>query len=94
MVTASLTELTGSKAEWNWDHLHMQAFDQLKRSSETHAPIQLLNYKDAKIGNTNIYLVTDASSVGTAAAICHGKNYENAKATLQHYTAGNLRKLR
>jgi hypothetical protein len=81
-VTAPLTELTGSNAEWNWDHLHTQAFNQLKRLSETHAPIRPLNYKDAKSGNTNVYLVTDASSVGTGAAICHGKNYEDAKSNI------------
>jgi hypothetical protein len=33
-VTAPLTELTGSNAEWNQDHLHTQAFNQLKRLSE------------------------------------------------------------
>jgi hypothetical protein len=81
-VTAPLTELTGSNAEWNWDHLHTQAFNQLQRLSETHAPIRPLNYKDAKSGNTNVYLVTDASSVGTGAAICHGKNYEDAKSNI------------
>jgi hypothetical protein len=81
-VTAPLTELTGSSAEWNWDHLHRQAFNQLKFLSETHAPIRPLNYKDAKSGNTNVYLVTDASSVGTGAAICHGNNYENAKSNI------------
>jgi hypothetical protein len=81
-VTAPLTELTGSNAEWNWDHLHTQAFNQLKRLSETHAPMRPLNYKDAKSGNTNVYLVTDASSVGTGAAICHGKNYEDAKSNI------------
>jgi hypothetical protein len=81
-VTASLTELTGSNAEWNWDHLHTQAFNQLKRLSETHAPIRPLNYKDAKSGNSNLYFITNASSVGTGAAICHGKNYEDAKSNI------------
>jgi hypothetical protein len=28
-VTAPLTELTGSNAEWRWDHLHMQALNSL-----------------------------------------------------------------
>jgi hypothetical protein len=78
-VTAPLTELTGSNAEWNWNHLHMQAFNQLKHLNKTHSPIRPLNYKDAKSGNTNVYLFTDASSVGTGAAICHGKNHGNAK---------------
>jgi hypothetical protein len=81
-VTVTLTELTGSNAEWNWDHLHMQECNQLKRLSETHAPIRPLNYKDVQSGNTNVYLVTDASSVGTGAAICHGKNYEDAKSNI------------
>ena len=78
-ISAPLTELTGSGTQWNWDPMHDQAFAQLKYLATTNAPLKPLNYNNTKKKTTNVYLITDASRVGTGAAICHRTNYEDAK---------------
>jgi hypothetical protein len=78
-ITAPLTELTGAKRQWSWDDMHTHAFNQLKQLCGEKAALRPLNYKDIQNGNSNVFLVTDASRLGTGALICHGKNYNQAK---------------
>ena len=59
--------------------MHGQAFAQLKYLATTNALLKPLNYNNTKKKTTNVYLITDASRVGTGAAICHGTNYEDVK---------------
>jgi hypothetical protein len=41
-----------------------------------------LDYEQIKKGRVNVFLVTDASKVGTGAFICHGHKYEDAKTNI------------
>jgi len=49
--------------------MHALAFNQLKRLCDELAFLTPLNYQDIKRGNTNIFLVTDTSKVGTGGII-------------------------
>jgi len=64
-VAAPLTELTGSNVTSHWDDMHTLAFNQHKQLCDDAASLTPLNKQDDKRGNTNVFIVTDASKVGT-----------------------------
>jgi hypothetical protein len=78
-LLSQLTELTGSTNEWEWLPMHEHAFKNLKRMCDESKALKALNYEQIKKGRVNVFLVTDASKVGTGAFICHGHKYEDAK---------------
>jgi transposase InsO family protein len=78
-LLSQITELTGSTNEWEWLPMHEQAFKNLKRICDESKALKPLDYEQIKKGRVNVFLVTDASKVGTGAFICHGHKYEDAK---------------
>jgi hypothetical protein len=78
-LLSQLTELTGSTNEWEWLPMHEHAFKNLKRICDESKALKPLDYEQIKKGRVNVFLVTDASKVGTGAFICHGHKYEDAK---------------
>jgi hypothetical protein len=59
--------------------MHEHAFKNLKRMCDESKALKPLDYEQIKTGRVNVFLVTDASKVGTGAFICHGHKYEDAK---------------
>jgi hypothetical protein len=59
--------------------MHEHAFKNHKRMCDESKALKPLDYEQIKKGRVNVFLVTDASKVGTGAFICHGHKYEDAK---------------
>jgi hypothetical protein len=90
-VLGPLTELTG-KVEWRWDALHDRAFAQIKDLCRQNVPLTPINYDKIKAGAEQVFLITDASRVGSGAFVCHGVNRDDAKSNIAaiyscHFTA-------
>ena len=79
-LQAPLTELTGN-ASWEWKDLQQTAFKQVKQACKQYLPISPIDYSRVmdKSDPYTIFLVTDASKVGSGAFLCHGETYEEAK---------------
>jgi transposase InsO family protein len=79
-ILAPLTELT-SNTDWRWDDLQRRAFMQVKDICRSHVPLIPLDYTAIRRGDSEykVFLITDASRVGTGAFICHGTSLEHAK---------------
>jgi hypothetical protein len=80
-VLAPLTELTG-KVEWPWDALHDREFDQIKDLCRQNIPLTPINYDRVKASQGQVFLITDASRLGSGAFICHGISRDDAKSNI------------
>jgi hypothetical protein len=70
-LAAPLSEIAGSTTAWDWTPLHDKAFQDIKDTIRAGAIIQPLDY-EASEKDKPIYLITDASLVGTGAWVAQG----------------------
>ena len=74
-VMAPLSELAGLGKDWEWTPLHDAAFRQVKELCSSAEVIKPIDYES----KDQIYLITDASQVGTGAWIGQGPNRDLIK---------------
>jgi hypothetical protein len=79
-ITAPLTELSGSTAEWLWTDLQEAAFLAVKRAAEEHKVLRPIDYNKPD----TIWLFTDASPTGTGAWIGQGPTRDAARPAAFH----------
>ena len=67
-ISSPLTAMTGSTASWDWTHTYQKSFELIKQTLSADPAVRPLDYESAD----PIFLVTDASLIGTGAWVGQG----------------------
>jgi len=62
-ISRLLTAMAGSTVNWDWTHTHQNSFELIKQTLSSDPVVRPLNYESTE----PIFLVTDASFIGTGA---------------------------
>jgi len=72
--------MAGSTANWDWTHTHQKLFELIKQTLSADPVVRLLDYKSTE----PIFLVTDASLIGTGAWVGQGPSVSEIRPAVFH----------
>jgi len=67
-ISSPLTTMAGSTANWDWTYMHQKSFELIKQTLSADLAVRPLDYESTEL----IFLVTDASLIGTGAWVGQG----------------------
>ena len=79
-VRSHLTELAESTVTWNWTHFHRKSLQEVNNTLAADAAVRPRNYNSTEA----IYLVIDASSIGTGVWVGQDANRNEIRPVLFH----------
>jgi len=81
--------MAGSTANWDWTYIHQKSFELIKQTLSADLAVRPLDYKSAD----PIFLVTDASLIGTGAWVGQGPSVSEIRPCAFHSRRFNSAKL-
>jgi len=79
-VSSPLTAMAGSITNWDWTHTHQKSFELIKQTLSADPAVRLLDYESTE----PIFLVTDASLIGTGAWVGQGPSVSEIRPAVFH----------
>jgi len=79
-ISSLLTAMAGSTANWDWTHTHQKSFELIKQMLSADPAVRPLDYESMD----PIFLVTDASLIGTGAWIGQGPSVSEIRPAAFH----------
>jgi len=79
-ISSSLTAMAGSTANWDWTHTHQKSFELIKQTLSADSAARPLDYESTE----PIFLVTDASLIGTGAWVGQGPTVSKIRPAAFH----------
>jgi len=84
-ISSPLTAMAGSTANWDWTHTHQKSFELIKQTLSADPAVRPLDYESAE----PIFLVTDASLIGTGAWVGQGPSVSEIRPAAFHSSKFN-----
>jgi len=79
-ISSLLTAIAGSTTNWDWTHIHQKLFELIKQTLSADPAVRPLDYESAD----PIFLVTDASLIGTGGWVGQGPSVSEIRPAVFH----------